>query len=72
MVFKKFSTKGAGISPKTGAPLLLTAMPVISFGLGTWQVYRLQWKKSLIKQLEDRTMREPLEITDRLVVCSTG
>ncbi|XP_028395005.1 surfeit locus protein 1-like [Dendronephthya gigantea] len=65
MVFK-FSTRSASMTSKNRAPLLLTAMPVISFGLGTWQVYRLQWKKSLIKQLEDRTMREPLEITDSL------
>ena len=65
--FRKFATNNASASLKGQAPLLLAAMPVISFGLGTWQVYRLQWKKSLIQQLEDRTMKEPLEITNRLV-----
>jgi hypothetical protein len=67
VVFRNFASKNARASLKGPAPLLLAAMPVISFGLGTWQVYRLQWKKSLIQQLEDRTMKEPLEITDRLV-----
>ena len=65
--FRQFTAKNAGTSPKSRAPVLLWAMPVVSFGLGTWQVHRLQWKKSLIQQLEDRTMREPLEIQDRLV-----
>ena len=65
--FRLFAARNAGSSSKSGAPVLLWAMPVVSFGLGTWQVHRLQWKKSLIQQLEDRTMREPLEIEDRLV-----
>ena len=64
---RHFATKNASESSKSKVPLLLWAMPVVSFGLGTWQVKRLGWKKSLIKQLEDRTTKEPLEITDRLV-----
>ena len=67
VLFRQFATKNGSVSSKGHVPLLLAAMPVISFGLGTWQVYRLQWKKSLIQQLEDKTMKEPLEITDRLV-----
>ncbi len=70
VLFRQFASNNASVSSKGRAPLLLAAMPVISFGLGTWQVYRLQWKKSLIQQLEDRTMKEPLEITDRLVIRS--
>ena len=66
VVFRTFATNNTSASLKGQAPLLLAAMPIISFGLGTWQVYRLQWKKSLIQQLEDRTMKEPLEITDSL------
>lgn len=65
---RQFSANNGSVSLKSRAPFLLAAMPVISFGLGTWQVYRLQWKKSLIQQLEDRTMKEPLEITDRFVL----
>ncbi|CAB4041072.1 surfeit locus 1-like, partial [Paramuricea clavata] len=66
VLFRQFATKNGSASSKGHVPLLLAAMPVISFGLGTWQVYRLQWKKSLIQQLEDKTMKEPLEITDSL------
>ena len=34
---------------------LLLIIPVSTFGLGTWQIHRLQWKKGLIKELEERT-----------------
>ncbi|KAJ7334562.1 Surfeit locus protein 1 [Desmophyllum pertusum] len=34
---------------------LLLMIPISTFGLGTWQVRRLQWKKGLIKELETRT-----------------
>lgn len=64
---RQLSTTNGAKSAKSRAPLLLGAMPVISFGLGTWQVYRLQWKKALIKQLEDRTMKEPLDTKDGFV-----
>ena len=33
----------------------LLVIPVTTFGLGTWQVFRLQWKVNLIKKLEERT-----------------
>lgn len=34
----------------------LYVMPVTAFCLGTWQVYRLQWKRTLIAELKRRTM----------------
>lgn len=34
---------------------LLLIIPISTFGLGTWQIYRLQWKTGLIKELETRT-----------------
>lgn len=37
-------------------------MPIIAFGLGTWQVYRLDWKTKLITRFEDRLVREPLPL----------
>ena len=50
---------------KPGGSVLLLAMPIVAFGLGTWQVYRLQWKKGLIEQLNDRTMQEPIVIDNK-------
>ncbi|KAG4305989.1 hypothetical protein PORY_000899 [Pneumocystis oryctolagi] len=43
--------------------LTLAAIPVITFGLGTWQYYRLQWKRNLIQNFEERLSKEPLKLT---------
>lgn len=40
---------------------LLLAMPIISFGLGCWQVKRLKWKVNLIKKSEFQLAEPPLE-----------
>ena len=40
---------------------LMVAMPVISFGLGCWQVKRLNWKVNLISQCEKSLAQEPLD-----------
>lgn len=40
---------------------LMIAMPIISFGLGCWQVKRLRWKVGLIKNSEHMLAQEPLE-----------
>ena len=36
---------------------LLLIIPISTFGLGTWQIFRLQWKTGLIKELETRTTK---------------
>lgn len=41
---------------------LLCLMPIISFGLGTWQVKRLRWKTDLISEAEDRLILPPLSL----------
>ncbi|VVT56797.1 uncharacterized protein SAPINGB_P005284 [Magnusiomyces paraingens] len=41
---------------------LLVLMPIVSFGLGTWQVKRLRWKTDLISQAEDRLTLPPLPL----------
>lgn len=41
---------------------LLVLMPIVSFGLGTWQVKRMQWKLNLISQAEDRLLLPPFEL----------
>lgn len=41
---------------------MLAMIPVLTFGLGVWQVQRLSWKLSLIKDLEDKLHRPPLTL----------
>ncbi|KAK6459908.1 Shy1 cytochrome c oxidase biosynthesis protein [Scheffersomyces coipomensis] len=40
---------------------LMLAMPVISFGLGCWQVQRLDWKTKLISRGENALAQPPIE-----------
>lgn len=46
--------------------LVLVAIPLTAFALGTWQVYRLRWKTDLIAKCEDRLYRAPLPLPPRL------
>ncbi|KAL7752358.1 surf-like protein [Sorochytrium milnesiophthora] len=43
------------------SPMLL-AFPATTFALGTWQVYRLQWKQGLIHKLEERQDMPPVPL----------
>ncbi|OBZ68603.1 Surfeit locus protein 1, partial [Grifola frondosa] len=40
--------------------ILVGAIPIVTFGLGTWQVQRLKWKVALIDDLEEKLQREPM------------
>ena len=46
----------------------LYAMPVTAFCLGTWQVYRLRWKRALITELERRTTQPSIALPAKSVV----
>eukprot|EP01097_Dermamoeba_algensis_P008741 TRINITY_DN5932_c0_g1_i1.p1 TRINITY_DN5932_c0_g1~~TRINITY_DN5932_c0_g1_i1.p1 ORF type:complete len:180 (-),score=40.58 TRINITY_DN5932_c0_g1_i1:92-631(-) len=41
---------------------LLAIFPAIAFGLGTWQMYRLQWKEDMIKQRKGRAFLAPIQM----------
>lgn len=43
---------------------LFLIFPVATFGLGTWQIYRLKWKVDLIEKLEKMLTSSPVELTD--------
>ena len=43
----------------------LLIIPISTFGLGTWQIKRLQWKKGLIKELESRTTAPVLDLPQK-------
>lgn len=45
---------------------LLLIIPISTFGLGTWQVKRLQWKKGLIKDLESRTTEPVRDLPENI------
>jgi surfeit locus 1 family protein len=48
------------------ATILFAGIPLITFGLGVWQVNRREWKINLIKMLEERTNEAPIEIPEDL------
>ncbi|XP_064457491.1 surfeit locus protein 1-like [Ornithodoros turicata] len=53
------------IEPKIGvAGYSLLAIPVVAFGLGTWQVQRRKWKLGLIEELARKTELPPCELPD--------
>ncbi|XP_056410627.1 surfeit locus protein 1 [Hyla sarda] len=41
---------------------LLLLIPVVSFGLGTWQIQRRKWKLNLIQQLEAQLTSSPIAL----------
>jgi surfeit locus 1 family protein len=49
-------------SKKPGYGFVLLALPMLTFGLGCWQLQRREWKLDLIKFLNERTTVEPKEL----------
>jgi surfeit locus 1 family protein len=41
-------------------------IPVLSFGLGTWQLQRLKWKINLIDELEEKLQLDALALPPRI------
>ncbi|KAJ2514879.1 surf-like protein [Coemansia sp. RSA 2049] len=42
--------------------ILMCSVPLIAFGLGTWQVQRLKWKLALLDEVNDRMHRRPIAL----------
>jgi SURF1 family len=58
---KKLGVIGVILSLFPSRSLLIeVAMPITSFALGTWQVYRLKWKKSLIERYSENLRQPPI------------
>ncbi|KZT02471.1 mitochondrial protein required for respiration [Laetiporus sulphureus 93-53] len=50
----------------TPTMVLIGAIPVFAFYLGTWQVERLKWKVALVDELEEKLQREPISLPKRV------
>ncbi|GAA5902295.1 hypothetical protein JCM6882_000494 [Rhodosporidiobolus microsporus] len=46
--------------------LLVGLMPIFTFGLGVWQLKRLNWKLDLIDQLETKLHQDPVRLPARI------
>ncbi|KAG8849710.1 surf-like protein [Tulasnella sp. 330] len=42
--------------------LILGFIPIFTFGLGTWQLKRLQWKLDLINELQEQVEKDPMTL----------
>ncbi|GAB1597625.1 surfeit locus protein 1-like [Argonauta hians] len=69
---RQFSTQAPRLKPyitkKKSSPsgYILLIIPLTTFGLGTWQIQRREWKLGLIKRLEERTMADPVPLPENL------
>ncbi|CAB4490115.1 uncharacterized protein OCT59_022897 [Rhizophagus irregularis] len=46
--------------------IFLAFIPILTFGLGTWQVARLRWKVKLIEDYDDRLSKPPINLPKRI------
>lgn len=50
--------------------LVIGFIPFFTFALGTWQLYRLQWKVALIDELEEKLQLQPLSLPQKIKYAS--
>ena len=55
----------AWVSPFGMSLRVRLVFPAICFGLGSWQMYRLRWKRQLLSSIEEGLALPPVEL-DRL------
>ncbi|KAH9454229.1 hypothetical protein Pst134EA_013345 [Puccinia striiformis f. sp. tritici] len=61
------STWKPRLNPRwTPMTLVLVSVPILTFALGTWQVQRLNWKKELIHDLENKMALEPISLPKQI------
>ncbi|KAI9613614.1 hypothetical protein KEM48_003742 [Puccinia striiformis f. sp. tritici PST-130] len=63
------STWKPRLNPRwTPMTLVLVSVPILTFALGTWQVQRLNWKKELIHDLENKMALEPISLPKQSIL----
>ena len=55
---------GTGRRPGKGTLVLVLLALAILVSLGTWQVYRLQWKEALLADIDARIHEEPVPVSE--------
>jgi len=63
------AASGSSPSPRydvTGTTLVLGLIPVLTFGLGAWQIKRLQWKVNLIQELDEKLSKPAMPLPARI------
>lgn len=50
----------------SASTVLLGVIPIFTFGLGVWQIKRLQWKVALIDDLEEKLSRDEMALPRRI------
>merc|ERR1712225_81792 len=63
------AASGSSPSPRydvTGTTLVLGLIPVLTFGLGAWQIKRLQWKVNLIQELDEKLSKPAMPLPARM------
>ncbi|KAM8934301.1 surfeit locus protein 1 [Pelodytes ibericus] len=59
---RSFSTKAPESSEDNALKWILLLIPVTTFGLGTWQVQRRNWKLKLIHEMKARVSAKPVPL----------
>ncbi|XP_059148174.1 surfeit locus protein 1-like [Physella acuta] len=54
------------VKQSTGGGIPLLIIPLTAFGLGTWQIFRREWKLGLIKELEEKMSAPPIPLPQNL------
>jgi cytochrome oxidase assembly protein ShyY1 len=44
---------------------------MVTLGLGTWQVYRLDWKLDLIQKAQERMHQDPVSLKEMYILKAT-
>ena len=65
-VFAKMYAGDPNVKVRAKIPLWFMVFPLITFGLGTWQIARRTWKKSILEKRDKRVSAPPVPLPDNI------